>query len=194
MEQKRTLWIIAAVGVFLLVVLGAALILYSPKATSGQIASGHNSTKTNDSGWISLAPAQNNEVSSNQGKENPFERTRPLPPVEERRDELSSVESNRTVQYEQNQVASRENSVTHVGELTVYADKATFYTNTPSGEGNAVPQTVINNTTTIDLKEASIRLLFRQKLRAKFIRIRSLHRLQVHRFRTKMLKNRLLLL
>ena len=151
MEQKRTLWIIAAVGVFLLVVLGAALILYSPKATSGQIASGHNSTKTNDSGWISLAPAQNNEVSSNQGKENPFERTRPLPPVEEKRDELSSVDSNRTVQYEQNQVASRENSVTHVGELTVYADKATFYTNTPSGEGNAVPQTVINNTTTIDL-------------------------------------------
>jgi cell division protein FtsN len=30
MEQKKTLWIIAAVGVFLLVVVGAALILYSP--------------------------------------------------------------------------------------------------------------------------------------------------------------------
>jgi len=30
MEQKRTLWIIAAVGIFLLAVLGAALILYSP--------------------------------------------------------------------------------------------------------------------------------------------------------------------
>lgn len=33
MEQKRTLWIIAAVGVFLLVVIGAALILYSPTQT-----------------------------------------------------------------------------------------------------------------------------------------------------------------
>jgi cell division septation protein DedD len=31
MEQKRILWIAAAVGVFLLVVIGAALILYSPK-------------------------------------------------------------------------------------------------------------------------------------------------------------------
>ncbi|MCQ2586315.1 MAG: SPOR domain-containing protein [Treponema sp.] len=30
MEQKRTLWIIAAAGMFLLVVLGAAFILYSP--------------------------------------------------------------------------------------------------------------------------------------------------------------------
>ncbi len=30
MEQKKTLWIIAATGVFLLVVIGAAMILYSP--------------------------------------------------------------------------------------------------------------------------------------------------------------------
>ena len=30
MEQKKTLWIIAATGVFLLVVIGAAIILYSP--------------------------------------------------------------------------------------------------------------------------------------------------------------------
>ena len=30
MDQKQTLWIIAAVGIFLLVVIGAALILYSP--------------------------------------------------------------------------------------------------------------------------------------------------------------------
>jgi cell division protein FtsN len=32
MEQKQSLWIIAAVGVFLLVVIGAAVILYSPTA------------------------------------------------------------------------------------------------------------------------------------------------------------------
>jgi cell division protein FtsN len=32
MEQKQSLWIIAAVGVFLLVVIGAAVILYSPAA------------------------------------------------------------------------------------------------------------------------------------------------------------------
>lgn len=33
MEQKKTLWIIAGVGIFLLVVIGAALILYSPTQT-----------------------------------------------------------------------------------------------------------------------------------------------------------------
>jgi cell division protein FtsN len=36
MEQKRTLWIIAASGVFLLVVVGAALILYSPSLHNTQ--------------------------------------------------------------------------------------------------------------------------------------------------------------
>ncbi|MBQ7159890.1 MAG: SPOR domain-containing protein [Treponema sp.] len=36
MEQKRTLWIIAASGVFLLVVVGAALILYSPSLHNNQ--------------------------------------------------------------------------------------------------------------------------------------------------------------
>jgi cell division protein FtsN len=34
MEHKQTLWIISAAGVFLLVVVGAALILYSPSASS----------------------------------------------------------------------------------------------------------------------------------------------------------------
>lgn len=37
MEQKRTLWIVSAVGVFLLVVVGAALIMYSPAANSGNV-------------------------------------------------------------------------------------------------------------------------------------------------------------
>lgn len=54
MEQRKVLWIIAAVGVFLLVVLGAALVLYTPTndqsvaAVDGGAATG---------GWISLAPS-----------------------------------------------------------------------------------------------------------------------------------------
>ncbi|MCR5724987.1 MAG: SPOR domain-containing protein [Treponema sp.] len=38
MEQKRTLWVIAASGVFLLVVVGAAVILYSPSVNKAQAA------------------------------------------------------------------------------------------------------------------------------------------------------------
>lgn len=37
MEQKRTLWIVSAVGVFLLVVVGAALIMYSPAAKKSHV-------------------------------------------------------------------------------------------------------------------------------------------------------------
>ena len=36
MENKKTLWIIAAVGAFLLVVLGAAVIVYSPSEKNAQ--------------------------------------------------------------------------------------------------------------------------------------------------------------
>jgi len=57
MEQKRTLWIIAAVGVFLLVVLGAALILYSPAAHSTQTVAAIAPVKRPAAnGWVS-APA-----------------------------------------------------------------------------------------------------------------------------------------
>ncbi|MCR5188390.1 MAG: SPOR domain-containing protein [Treponema sp.] len=55
MEQKKTLWIIAAVGAFLLVVLGAAGIMYSPaKNPSPTIASVSPVDKGNvhtNSGW-----------------------------------------------------------------------------------------------------------------------------------------------
>ena len=42
MEQKKTLWIIAAVSVFLLVVMGAAMILYNPVLGSSKKAAGIN--------------------------------------------------------------------------------------------------------------------------------------------------------
>lgn len=52
MEQKRTLWIVLASGIFLLVVIGAALILYSPssspRATARSLA---------DSGAVWTAPS-----------------------------------------------------------------------------------------------------------------------------------------
>jgi cell division protein FtsN len=44
MEQKRILWIVAAVGLFLLVVVGFALILYSPSQTQDPIITSNQST------------------------------------------------------------------------------------------------------------------------------------------------------
>ena len=65
MEQKKTLWIIAAVSVFLLVVMGAAMILYNPlNGSSRKTASINPVEKTaqvqnNQSGWTnSTSPVQ----------------------------------------------------------------------------------------------------------------------------------------
>lgn len=150
MEQKRTLWIMAAVGVFLLVVLGAALILYSPTARSSQtIATVSPSNKQTSNGWVSLAPAEN-ETTIPQTK---------MPATE--------VLSEQTNEVPQQNVVNSEEKITRVAELTVYADKTTIISNNPNEMNNvvaAVPSsvpeqetaeqthhTVINNTTTIDI-------------------------------------------
>lgn len=152
MEQKRTLWIMAAVGVFLLVVLGAALILYSPTARSSQtIATVSPSNKQTSNGWVSLAPAEN-ETTIPQTK---------MPATE------TFIEQ--TNEVPQQNVINSEEKITRVAELTVYADKATIISNNPNEMNNvvaavssSVPEqetaeqtqthhTVINNTTTIDI-------------------------------------------
>ena len=150
MEQKRTLWIMAAVGVFLLVVLGAALILYSPTARSSQtIATVSPSNKQTSNGWVSLAPAEN-ETTIPQTK---------MPATE--------VLSEQTNEVPQQNVINSEEKITRVAELTVYADKTTIISNNPNEMNNvvatvpsSVPEqetaeqthhTVINNTTTIDI-------------------------------------------
>lgn len=83
MEQKRTLWIVAAVGVFLLVVLGAALILYTPQSKQATIA---NSRVTNSStasnGWISLAPSAPLQTSTNTDEKVEEEKDNVLPEKE----------------------------------------------------------------------------------------------------------------
>ena len=149
MEQKRTLWIMAAVGVFLLVVLGAALILYSPTARSSQtIATVSPSNKQTSNGWVSLAPAEN-ETTIPQTK---------MPATE--------VLSEQTNEVPQQNVINSEEKITRVAELTVYAEKATIISNNPNENNvvaavpSSVPEqktaeqthhTVINNTTTIDI-------------------------------------------
>lgn len=118
MEQKRTLWIMAAVGVFLLVVLGAALILYTPQAHSSKTITSVNGDKSVSNGWIPLSPAeptfvpQTNEIVS-------------ITPEEEPLQQESSVK---------------------VNELKIYADNATIITKETENKENVYPtQTIINN-------------------------------------------------
>ena len=71
MEQKKTLWIIAAVSVFLLVVMGAAMILYNPGAgASRKVASikpVEKSVQTSSSsGWTNSTAVEPASTSSPQ--------------------------------------------------------------------------------------------------------------------------------
>lgn len=61
MDDKRILWVTAAVGIFLLVVIGAALILYSPHNSTEPLIS---SAQTDNSTWLlssSSGSMQNNQ-------------------------------------------------------------------------------------------------------------------------------------
>ncbi len=65
MEQKKTLWIIAATGVFLLVVIGAAIILYSPSNyPTPSIAQVQVPNQQTPSGGWELPSKQDNTSSS----------------------------------------------------------------------------------------------------------------------------------
>lgn len=139
MEQKRTLWIIAAVGVFLLVVLGAALILYSPNVRSSNTIANYQSTKKNsDNGWISLDSSENIAM---QNQDNGFH--------QENKENLSDSDFNFPKGSENE--SSTEKQVAKVGEITLYADNVTFKNDSNFAEKTNVPPTVINNTTTIDV-------------------------------------------
>ena len=58
MEQKRTIWIVLAAGIFLMVVIGAAVILYAPEARKDTTALVQ---KENGTVWMSPEVAQHNK-------------------------------------------------------------------------------------------------------------------------------------
>lgn len=136
MEQKRTLWIVAAVGVFLLVVLGAALILYTPQSKQATIA---NSRVTNSStasnGWISLAPSAPLQASTN---------------PDEKADEESSVLSDK-------EIPNPAKTELRAEEVNIYAENANVYSEKTElnklGENATVKAESSEKPTTIVLTE-----------------------------------------
>lgn len=136
MEQKRTLWIVAAVGVFLLVVLGAALILYTPQSKQATIA---NSRVTNSStasnGWISLAPSAPLQTSTN---------------TDEKADEESSVLSDK-------EIPNPAKTELRAEEVNIYAENANVYSEKTElnklGENATVKAETSEKPTTIVLTE-----------------------------------------
>lgn len=136
MEQKRTLWIVAAVGVFLLVVLGAALILYTPQSKQATIANSrvtNNSTASN--GWISLAPSAPLQTSTN---------------PDEKVDEESSV-------LPEKEIPNPAKTELRTEEVNIYAENANVYSEKTElnklGENATVKAETSEKPTTIVLTE-----------------------------------------
>lgn len=136
MEQKRTLWIVAAVGVFLLVVLGAALILYTPQSKQATIANSrvtNNSTASN--GWISLAPSAPLQNSTN---------------TDEKVEEESSVLSDK-------EIPNPAKTELRTEEVNIYAENANVYSEKTElnklGENATVKAETSEKPTTIVLTE-----------------------------------------
>ena len=100
MEQKRTLWVIAASGVFLLVVVGAALILYSPSVHRAQAAQAAFSP---NEGWTaSIAGAPTTPIAPTSQSANPLIATAPANPFDG--SAQNAVESSSNAGYDANGV------------------------------------------------------------------------------------------
>ena len=129
MEQKRTLWIVAAAGIFLLAVVGAALILYSPSLhqDSGLQAGFDPST-----GWISSTKQGSTSLTENSIS---FNTETPAPSDQNPTLTQSPFASSDNMNNDAQKVAQADNTL-HADKLTVISDNATVYS---------------NETTTIDL-------------------------------------------
>ena len=112
MEQKGTLWIIAAVGIFLLAVLLPAIILFKPDThkvqTTAPIA------KPSSGGWIATG------TSSPSGSVSENETAKGDVPADK-------IDSEKPAKPEIGGTQSTERSTTQVGDMTVFAQNATVY-------------------------------------------------------------------
>lgn len=146
MEQKRTLWIVAAVGVFLLVVLGAALILYTPQSKATVANSRGTNDGTASNGWISLAPSAQ-LPDSNLIEENKE--------IQESADFLpEDIQNSEKTEFRTDEVniyAEKANVYSEKTDLNKLGENATVINSSPelSAEKNAK-----NTATTIDLTES----------------------------------------
>lgn len=146
MEQKQTLWIIAAAGMFLLVVLGAAFILYSPAknpvpapVTQTQLFNGNNS------GWSQQNPAA--EYTNTTQLTSPLPSFQTQAPEEITTDELTVFADN-AVLYSMNTPVAEEPNETTI-DLNSLKEKETQPQNINITVNIPEPKTVVTPVTTV---------------------------------------------
>ena len=163
MEQKKTLWIVAASGVFLLVVAGAALLLSFQKTGTSQ-------TYSNPAdGWVSSAKvpdssifAENNQALNSSSQTAEQDAVQPLPQSDANTIAQTGFEpQNQFAQNtnQQNESATPNENPINAKNVTVITDSALVYgtgttttidLNALKTNPNAVSQVTPKNTYTAD--------------------------------------------
>ena len=112
MEQKGTLWIIAAVGIFLLAVLLPAIILFKPD--THKVQSTTPIVKPSSGGWIAAGtPSPAGSASENETAKGDVP--------------ADKIDFENPAKPEAGETQSTERSTTQVGDMTVFAQNATVY-------------------------------------------------------------------
>lgn len=139
MDQKRTLWITIAAGVFLLVVVGAALILYSPAAKKETQVAYDSSSDVWVSPTLPSVPADSfsQGTASTQGDSSALQNQSTIPTNGQSSTTVPADESTT-----QGNSSAQPNGITQTDNLTVIANGTTNVI----GLGSTTP-----GTTTIDL-------------------------------------------
>ena len=112
MEQKGTLWIIAAVGIFLLAVLLPAIILFKPDTHKVQTAA--STVKPSSGGWIA-APASVPESNA------------PAADVHKTEANVRNTAAENSEYTTESLPQSTERNTAQAGDMTVFAQHATVY-------------------------------------------------------------------
>lgn len=125
MEQKRILWITAAVGIFLLVVLGGALIIYSPQTRAPKsIAKSASVTESN--GWVSIAPVKKSAETERQVVDlNAEISENPLVSDSTENQNIPEVVSSFNANNLGVNMSEQEGQIAKTGDVTVYVENAT---------------------------------------------------------------------
>ena len=112
MEQKGTLWIIAAVGIFLLAVLLPAIILFKPDTHKVQMTA--PIAKPSSGGWVAAGTSSPAGSASENGT------AKGDVPADK-------IDSENSAKPEAGETQSTERNAMQVGDMTVFAQNATVY-------------------------------------------------------------------
>lgn len=150
MEQKKTLWIVAAAGIFLLVVVGAALIIYSPSLHNAPVQQASFDPST---GWVNATSmagqAQNPDVlPENTNPQETFDPLAQNPNQPQNQNPENSAENENS--------SSNQNAVINAQNVNVYAQETTtFDLNALKAASSSSTNVVARNEKTAEQLEAA---------------------------------------